>query len=232
MTALTSRDTEAADGLALARLDDDGAPPAVTAVISHGSAKTVPNPSGAPAASAPAAIPAGLPAARVSFDPAVTRHGAVDGGWWPRSRNAITELPGLIVALDARPGLRVQRLAVHRDEWDEIPHQLTADNGHFVRIDWFTTIPHHTVSVTTAGGREPIALLVVSPDTPAEAAWAAMNIAAVSPDIPQAPATAALAKTRSATQRSPLRREGVADAANTDPGQGPGRGLSLASRAR
>jgi hypothetical protein len=137
------------------------------------------------AASAPSAILAGLPPARVIFDPVAIRHGTVDGGWWPRSRNAVTELPGLIEALDARPGVRVQRLAVHRDEWDEIPHQLTGDGGHVVSIDWFTTIPQHTVSVTAAGGREPIALLVVSPDTPAETAWAEMNIMATSPGIPQ-----------------------------------------------
>jgi Family of unknown function (DUF5994) len=75
----------------------------------------------------------------------------------------------------------VQRLAVHRDEWDDIPHRLTADNGHFARVDWFTTIPHHTVSVTTADSREPLALLVIAPDTPAGAAWDAMNTAATSP---------------------------------------------------
>jgi hypothetical protein len=119
------------------------------------------------------------------YDPALPRHGATDGGWWPRSRSALTELPALIAALDARRGVRVQRLAVHRYDWDEIPHQLTADGSHFVRVDRFTTIPHHTVSVTVAGGREPIALLVVPPDTPAETAWAEMNIAATSLGIPQ-----------------------------------------------
>jgi uncharacterized protein DUF5994 len=62
--------------------------------------------------------------------------------------------------------VRVQRVAVHRDEWDHIPRRLTADNGRFARVDWFTTIPRHTVSVTTAGGREPIALLVVPPAHP------------------------------------------------------------------
>jgi hypothetical protein len=134
---------------------------------------------------APSAIPTGLPSARVMFDPALPRHGATDGGWWPRSRNALTELPALIAALDARPGVMVKRLAVHRYEWDEIPHQLTADGSHFVRVDWLTTIPHHTVSVTIADSREPIALLVVPPDTPTETAWAEMNIAATSPGIPQ-----------------------------------------------
>jgi uncharacterized protein DUF5994 len=136
-------------------------------------------------ASARSATPIGLPRARVMFDPALPRHGATDGGWWPRSRNALTELPALIAALDARPGMRVQRLAVHRNEWDEIPHQLTADGSRFVRVDSLTTIPRHTISVTVAGGREPIALLVVPPDTPTETAWAEMNIAATSPGIPQ-----------------------------------------------
>jgi uncharacterized protein DUF5994 len=151
-------------------------------VVSNGSAKPVRIPSSALAA-APSAMAAGPPSARVSFEPALIRHGAVDGGWWPRSRNALTELPGLIAALDARPGVRVQRVAVHRDEWDEIPHLLT-DSDRFVRVDWFTTIPRRTVSVTTAGGREPIALLVVPPSTPEGAAWAAMNTAATGPGTP------------------------------------------------
>ena len=152
--------------------------------IPHGNATTARTPPRA-AAGAPSAIPAGLPPARVMFDPALPRHGATDGGWWPRSPNAPTELPALIAALDARPGVIVQRLAVHRHEWDEIPHQLTADGSHFVQIDRSATIPRHTVSVTIAGGREPIALLVVPPDTPTETAWAEMNIAATSPGIPQ-----------------------------------------------
>ncbi|HEY5986723.1 MAG TPA: DUF5994 family protein, partial [Streptosporangiaceae bacterium] len=152
MNAPTSRDLEAADRLALARLDDDGAPAAVTSVISHGSDKAAGIPPGAGCAAS--AVPVKLPSPRVSFDPALIQHGAVDGGWWPHSRNALTEMPGLIAALDARPGVRVQRLAVHRDEWDEIPHRLITDGGHVVRVGWFTTIPRHTVSVTTAGGRE------------------------------------------------------------------------------
>ena len=67
MTALTLHDVEAADSLALARLDDDGAPAAVTSGVSHGSAKTTRIPPG-PADAAPAAIDAGPPSARVSFD--------------------------------------------------------------------------------------------------------------------------------------------------------------------
>jgi Family of unknown function (DUF5994) len=125
--------------------------------------------------SAPSAILAGPPSPRVSFDPALNRHGAVDGGWWPHSRNALTELPGLIATLDSRPGIRVQRLSVHRDEWDEIPHRLAAGDR-VVRVGWFTTIPRHTVSVTAAG-QEPIELLVVPPGTAEGTAQTAMNMA-------------------------------------------------------
>jgi len=153
-------------------------------VIPRGNATTA-HTSPRAAVGARSAIPTGLPSARVMFDPALPRHGATDGGWWPRSRNALTELPALIAALDARPGVMVQRVAVHRYEWDEIPHQLNADGSHFVRVDGLTTIPRRTVSVTVADGREPIALLVVPPDTPTETAWAEMNIAATSPGIPQ-----------------------------------------------
>ena len=153
-------------------------------MIPHGNAGTA-RTSPCAAAGEPSAIPTGLPAARVMFDSALIRHGAVDGGWWPRSRNALTELPALIAALNARPGVRVQRLAVHRDEWDEIPHQITADGSHCVRVDWFTTIPRHTVSVTAADGRAPIALLVVPPDTPTVIAWDQMSIAATNPGAPQ-----------------------------------------------
>ena len=116
---------------------------------------------------------------------ALNRRGAVDGGWWPHSRNALTELPGLIAALDSRPGVRVQRLSIHRDDWDEIPHRLTTDAGHVIRVDWFTIIPRHTLSVTTAG-KEPIELLVVPPGTAEGTAQTAMNMAATGRGAAQA----------------------------------------------
>jgi hypothetical protein len=135
--------------------------------------------------SAASAILAGPPAPRVSFGPALHRHGAVDGGWWPHSRNALTELPGLIAALDSRPGVRVQRLSVHRDDWDDIPHRLTTDKGHLIRVDWFTVIPRHTVSVTTAG-QGTIEVLVVPPGTAEGTAVTAMTMAATGPGGAQA----------------------------------------------
>ena len=123
---------------------------AVTTLIPRGSATTVGIPAG-DVASIRVAIPAGPPSPQVSLDDARDRHSAADGRWWPHSRNALTELPGLNAALDSRPDMRVQRLSIHRDDWDDIPRRLTADGGHVIRVDWFTTIPRHRVSVTTAG---------------------------------------------------------------------------------
>ena len=94
-------------------------------------------------------------------------------------------MPGLIAALDSQPGVRVQRLAIHRDDWDEIPHRLTTDKGHLIRVDWFTIIPRHTISVTTAG-QGTIDLLVVPPGASEGAAQTAMNMAATGPGAAQA----------------------------------------------
>ncbi|WP_373311846.1 DUF5994 family protein [Streptomyces aurantiogriseus] len=32
-------------------------------------------------------------------------HGCFDGAWWPRSRDLESQLPGLLTALTARPGV-------------------------------------------------------------------------------------------------------------------------------
>jgi hypothetical protein len=188
-TAPTSRDVEAADTGARAR--HDGAAAAVTSVVTHGSTKTANNPSPAHGGP-PHANPAKLASARVNFAPALgsdhawVRHGPFDGGWWPQSRNAHAELPALIAALDAQPGVTVQRLNVHHDDWDDIPSQLVGGDGRRVPVDWFTgNFPRDTISVTTAGGREPLTLQVVPPGTSERAARAAMEKAATGPRTPK-----------------------------------------------
>lgn len=120
---------------------------------------------------------------QLSFDPALSRHGAVDGAWWPQSRNATAELPGLIAALESRPGVHVRRLSVPVAEWDDIPRRLPAGGSHVVRVDWFTTMPGHTISVT-ADGHDTISLLVIPPGTAAVPAQAAMDAAPASLGTP------------------------------------------------
>jgi hypothetical protein len=114
-------------------------------------------------------------AERLSLSPAVRRDAGIYGGWWPRSRDAATELPGLLAELGARAG-RVSRIAVQADAFGNIPHQLTAD-GHKVRIAWFRYMNPHTVILTMAGSDDLI-LLVVPQDASPTAAAAALDLAA------------------------------------------------------
>ena len=140
-----------------------------------GSTSTLPvPPPAAPVVPAPSAP--GREPPRLSFDPALSRRGSIDGGWWPRSRNATAELPGLIAALDSRPGVHVRRLSVHADEWDDIPRRLPIGGSRVIRVDWFTTIPRHTISVS-ADAHDMINLLVVPSGTAAAPAQAAMEAA-------------------------------------------------------
>ena len=74
------------------------------------------------------------------------------------------------------------RLAVHADDWDDIPDRLPGGGRHAIRVDWFTTIPRHTISVT-ADRKGPIELLVV-PLTLSAAATTAMDMAMTSRDRP------------------------------------------------
>jgi hypothetical protein len=127
---------------------------------------------------------------RLSFNPAHNRRRAVDGGWWPQTRDAATELPALIAALDSLPGERVSRLAVHADDWDDIPDRLPGSDRHAIRVDWFTTIPRHTISVT-ADAMGPIEPLVMPSDTLPAAASAAMDLTTTSRDRPADILTAA-----------------------------------------
>jgi len=73
--------------------------------------------------------------ARLSLHPATMRHVGINGGWWPRSRDASAELPSLITELSSRAG-RVRRIALQVDAFDNIPHQLSV-GGHKVHVAWF-----------------------------------------------------------------------------------------------
>src|SRR5690242_17603895 len=41
---------------------------------------------------------------RLRLESTGTRRSLLDGGWWPRSSDPVAELPGLILAIDARRG--------------------------------------------------------------------------------------------------------------------------------
>ena len=82
------------------------------------------------------------------MDPPLGRMGLLDGGWWPRSRNASVELPRLVSLLNARIGM-VLRLGVDARDRDGIPRRITV-SGHAVRIGW-SADANHKIIVTSLG---------------------------------------------------------------------------------
>jgi Family of unknown function (DUF5994) len=113
--------------------------------------------------------------ARLSLDPAGAGRRGLSGGWWPRSRDAAAELPGLLAELSTRTG-RVSRIALQADAFSNIPHQLTV-GGRKVHVAWFRHMNMHTVSLTMAD-REYLTLLVVPPSASPAAAAQALGQAA------------------------------------------------------
>ncbi|MFC9913034.1 DUF5994 family protein [Streptomyces sp. NPDC059862] len=99
------------------------------------------------------------------------RGGILDGAWWPRSRNLTAELPGLISALTERLG-PITRIGLDSAAWDEMPTRMTIDDR-VVHIDVFSV--GDDTALVTRGDQDYFSLLVVPPDTPPEAARAAMT---------------------------------------------------------
>ncbi|GAA0711616.1 hypothetical protein GCM10010199_09190 [Dactylosporangium roseum] len=109
----------------------------------------------------------------------------LDGGWWPRSADALAELPGLVLTLAARFG-PIRRLMLNSDSWDGHFRRL-AVGDRVVRAGWFATVDAAVVIATTEQGMQ-IDLLVVPPGTGAAAAEAAMATAADPANRLRAPA--------------------------------------------
>lgn len=99
----------------------------------------------------------------------------MDGGWWPRSRDAATELTGLLTALDAPPDTATS-VTIDFDDWDDIPLRITV-LGREVRVGWLA-YRDHMVSVTYRRA-DPILLLVVPPGAAPASAETALTRSAV-----------------------------------------------------
>jgi Family of unknown function (DUF5994) len=118
------------------------------------------------------------PALRLSLDPALRRRGILDGGWWPRSRNADVELALLVSSLNERVGAIV-RLGIDARDWDDVPRRLTV-GGHVVRVGRFADVDHKII--VTRGPQDHILLLVIPPRTATASAKAALAMAAAGGD--------------------------------------------------
>ncbi|MCD7443591.1 hypothetical protein K4B79_35945 [Streptomyces lincolnensis] len=134
--------------------------------------------------------PVAAPAARLALKADGTSRGLLDGAWWPRSRDLLSELPSLTDALDPLWG-RITRVAVNPTHWPIIPRKVPV-HGRVVKVGWFTTEidPHKLLLLSYGTGRWD--LLVIPPETGAEAA-ARLMAAASDYDGPPLTASALVA---------------------------------------
>jgi Family of unknown function (DUF5994) len=82
----------------------------------------------------------------------------VDGAWWPRSDDLMTELPDLLAVLAVREGA-ISRVRYNLTKWRLTPAELVT-SGSAVRVDGYRGQPPNTVEVLDARGNT-IVLLVV-----------------------------------------------------------------------
>ncbi len=121
-------------------------------------------------------------AALLRLETTRSREGLLDGAWWPRSRDVTIELPALITALTAHLG-PITRVGLDTSAWRDVPTRLVID-GQVVHLD-ADPVGDDTVLVTR-GHNDHFALLVVPPDTAADAAREAMARAVRADNITQA----------------------------------------------
>jgi hypothetical protein len=134
--------------------------------------------------------PVAAPAARLALKTDGASRGLLDGAWWPRSRDLLSELPLLTDVLDPLWG-RITRIAVNPRYWPVIPRKVPV-NGHVVKVGWFTPEidPHKLLLLSYGTGRWD--LLIIPPETGAESA-ARLMAAASDHDGPPLTASALIA---------------------------------------
>lgn len=122
------------------------------------------------------------PAVRLRLKPKGSLAGYLDGGWWPRSRDLVVELPALVRVLAVRLG-RVSRVAFPLTAWNIQSRQIIVD-GREIRLEGFRHQDEHIVHVS-APDRRRITLLVIPLDTTVVAAHDAMMAASGRDNIDQ-----------------------------------------------
>ncbi|MER6253440.1 DUF5994 family protein [Streptomyces sp. NPDC001584] len=111
-----------------------------------------------------------------------SREGLLDGAWWPRTRDIEAELPALISVLTEHLG-PITRVGVDASAWNGLPTRMVIDDQ-VVHLD-SDPVGDDTVLITR-GHNDHFVLLVVPPDTTADAAREAMARAVRADNITEA----------------------------------------------
>ncbi|WP_410657974.1 DUF5994 family protein [Amycolatopsis sp. lyj-112] len=112
---------------------------------------------------------------RVRLKTPMSATGFVDGAWWPRSRDLVTEVPGLAAALADRIG-PVWRVAFPLIGWVVTEPSVLFDER-LVRLEGIATQSAYVVHVT-GGNMRRVTLLVIPPHVEVAAAERALAAAA------------------------------------------------------
>lgn len=119
--------------------------------------------------------PLAHPLLRLRLAPHSTLPRRLDGVWWPRSYDLLAELPQLLTALPRAWG-HIAGVTVNSAVWSAAPGRMfVCDQVVRLRRTVASNAQHTVVLLAPGHGRWD--LLVVPPDTPAEAAEALMTAA-------------------------------------------------------
>ena len=122
----------------------------------------------------------GVRTPRFRLKPKADCSGSVDGAWWPRSDDLMTELPGLIAVLSVRLGT-IGRVMYNLTEWRTTPTELVI-GGRAVQLDGYRGQPPNKLEVLDAQGNK-IVLLVVPFHSDPDQAHAIVMAAAASGNV-------------------------------------------------
>ncbi|MFI6563707.1 DUF5994 family protein [Streptomyces sp. NPDC050534] len=116
------------------------------------------------------------PVLRLRLAPRGNLPRAIDGAWWPRSYDLLTELPRLLGGLPREWG-HITSVTVNGTTWSAVPGRMLVSNQ-VVRLHRTRTASAPRTIVLLAPGRGRWDLLVVPPDTTEQAAESLMAAAA------------------------------------------------------
>ncbi|GGL16071.1 DUF5994 family protein [Mangrovihabitans endophyticus] len=120
-------------------------------------------------------------AVRLQLDPHPSRTTVLDGAWWPRSTDAMAELPRLVEALAGLRG-EITHVLMNSAEWDAPHPRRAAVGSRVVRLGWFTSQPSGLITIMADFGNDRFDLFVVPPNATEASAEAALDAAADASD--------------------------------------------------